>query len=267
MLKNIDLEKIASIAKEAGEAVMRIYTEDFKVSYKEDNSPLTSADLKANEIILKRLSENYPSLPTLSEESETVPYEVRKHWQYYWCIDPIDGTKEFVKKSGEFTINIALIHKNEPVLGVVYAPVLNVLYIAKKDEGAFKYIGKSKEKLEKKRVNLKTLNIATSKSHLDTKTKKFIKELSSSYVVNQTAIGSSLKICLIAEDKMDIYPRCGKTMEWDTAAAHAILKEAGGEIYIYDEKLLAKNYIEKDENLKNLHYNKRNLMNPFFIIV
>ncbi|NLC27411.1 MAG: 3'(2'),5'-bisphosphate nucleotidase CysQ [Campylobacteraceae bacterium] len=267
MLKSVDLRDIINIAKEAGEAAMSIYKKDFEVCYKEDESPLTKADLKANKIILSGLKKLYPSVPLISEESKTEPFEVRKHWEYYWCIDPIDGTKEFVKKSDEFTINIALMHKNKPVLGVVYAPALTLLYAAKKNEGAHKYENGTKKVLLKEKLKSKRLNVATSKSHLDSKTEEFIKSLLSSYTINQTAIGSSLKICLIAEGKMDLYPRCGKTMEWDTAAAHAVLKEAGKDIYVYSEKISSLAYIEKNINLKSLKYNKKDLTNPYFIAI
>ncbi len=138
MIKDIELEKIVTIAKDAGSAIIEIYNKDFRVEYKDDKSPLTEADLKANEIICKALLELYPNIPIMSEENKQTEYKIRKNWEYYWCIDPIDGTKEFIKKNDEFTINIALIHKDTPVLGVVYAPAIDELYKAKKGYGAFK---------------------------------------------------------------------------------------------------------------------------------
>ena len=138
MLDKIDLEVVVAIAKEAGDAIMEIYDKDFTVAYKDDKSPLTEADTRSNEIICEALEKAYPQIPMLSEENKEVPYEERKAWEYYWCIDPIDGTKEFIKKNGEFTVNIALIHHDTPVLGVVYAPALGDMYKAKKGAGAFK---------------------------------------------------------------------------------------------------------------------------------
>ena len=138
MLENIDIEDVKSIALQAGDTIMEIYNKDFSVDYKDDKSPLTQADLKSNEIICNKLVELYPNIPIMSEENKQTEYEIRKNWEYYWCIDPIDGTKEFIKKNDEFTVNIALIYKNIPVLGVVYAPAINEMYNAKKGEGAFK---------------------------------------------------------------------------------------------------------------------------------
>jgi len=138
MLNHIDIQDIVNIAKEAGNAIMQVYEQDFEVEYKQDDSPLTLADKTANDIIENGLNKLSVSLPILSEEGKEIPYEERKGWEYFWLVDPLDGTKEFVKKNGEFTVNIALIHKDTPVLGVVYAPALNMCYWAKKDEGAFK---------------------------------------------------------------------------------------------------------------------------------
>jgi len=137
MLDKINLSDIETIAKEAGKIIMEIYQRDFKIDYKDDKSPLTEADTKSNEIICSKLQELYPNISILSEENKIIDYEERKDWKYYWCIDPIDGTKEFIKKNDEFTVNIALINKNTPVLGVVYAPAIDKMYIAKKNEGAF----------------------------------------------------------------------------------------------------------------------------------
>lgn len=137
MLDKIDIEVIKEIAKNAGDAIMAIYRKDFAVEYKDDKSPLTEADIKSNEIICSALENLYPNIPIMSEENKQVSYKERKEWKYYWCIDPLDGTKEFIKKNDEFTVNIALIYKNRPVLGVVYAPAIDKLYWAKQDEGAF----------------------------------------------------------------------------------------------------------------------------------
>ena len=250
MLERIEIDKIVSIAKEAGDAIMKIYNKDFHIAYKDDKSPLTEADTKSNEIICKALKTMYPDIPMLSEENKEVVYEDRKEWEYYWCIDPIDGTKEFIKKNGEFTVNIALIHKDTPVLGVVYAPALGDMYKAKKGEGTFK---------NGKRLPLNTnispqkkLRVVASKSHLSEETQAFIDNLETEEI-EQVSKGSSLKLCMVAEGSADIYPRLAPTMEWDTAAADAIVRESGKMTYQF-------------ENNMPMVYNKENLLNPWFIV-
>ena len=162
MLNRINIQDVISIAKEAGDAIMQIYNQDFKVEYKQDNSPLTLADKKANDIIEYGLNQLSVNLPILSEEGEEIPYKERSHWEYFWLVDPLDGSKEFIKKNGEFTVNIALIHKDIPVLGVVYAPALDVCYWAKKNEGAFKDGQRLPIKTENQR---NTYKIVASRSH------------------------------------------------------------------------------------------------------
>lgn len=250
MLDSIDLEKIESIAREAGEAIMKIYKKDFKVEYKDDKSPLTEADLKANEIICRKLEELYPNIPIMSEENKQTEYTIRKDWEYYWCIDPIDGTKEFVKKNDEFTVNIALIHKTIPVLGVVYAPAIDEMYKAKKGEGAFK--NNQKLPLHTNPTPKEKLFVVASKSHLSQETQEFIDNLETK-TIEQVSKGSSLKLCMVAEGVADIYPRLAPTMEWDTAAADAIVREAGKMTYQF----------AKDEPLM---YNKEDLLNPWFVV-
>ncbi len=249
-INNIDIKEIINIAKEAGEAILDIYQQDFSVEYKDDKSPLTEADKKSNEIICGNLRKLFPDIPILSEENKEIYYDERKEWEYYWCIDPIDGTKEFIKKNGEFTINIALIHKNRPVLGVVYAPVLDDIYFAKKGEGAYK----NDQKLPLK-VNpdlSEKIYVVASKSHLSNETQDFIDSLDAKEI-KQVSKGSSLKLCLVAEGTADIYPRLAPTMEWDTAAADAIVRESGKMTYQY-------------ENNEPLLYNKKDLLNPWFIV-
>lgn len=252
MLDKINLKDIVRIAKEAGDAIMEIYEKDFTIEYKDDKSPLTEADLKSNEIICSALTNLYPNIPIISEENKEVPYIARKIWDYFWLIDPIDGTKEFIKKTGEFTVNIALIYKDVPVLGVVYAPVLKDMYFSKKDMGAYK----NDERLPIKQ-NIepeKELNVVASISHLSEETKTFIDELAFCTVkLNLVSKGSSLKLCMVAEGTADIYPRLAPTMEWDTGAAHAIVLESGKQVVQY-------------ENDKPLVYNKENLLNPSFIV-
>lgn len=250
LFKNINIDDIKQIALDAGNCIMEIYENDFQVEYKKDESPLTKADLKSNEIICNNLRELYPDIPLMSEENKQIEYAERKNWEYYWCIDPIDGTKEFIKKNGEFTVNIALICRNTPVLGVVYAPAIKEMYWAKDGEGAYKndlklpsYINKSpKEKL----------SVVASKSHLSVETQKFIDALDTENI-EQVSKGSSLKLCMVAEGVADIYPRLAPTMEWDTAAADAIVREAGKMVYQF-------------ENKEAMIYNKENLLNPWFIV-
>ena len=272
MLNKIDIEHIKSIALEAGEAVMEIYEKDFEVGYKEDKSPLTEADTRSNEIICSELEKLYPNIPILSEENKEIPYEERKEWEHYWCIDPIDGTKEFIKKNGEFTINIALIHKETPVLGVVYAPALRELYYAKKGEGAYKIMMNEKNlknaqklPIENSTLNIKnsTLKIVASKSHLNQETQEFIDNLTSN-IQHSTFVskGSSLKLLMVAEGSADIYPRLAPTMEWDTAAADAIVREAGKMTYRYDPTF----NIENSASNAPLVYNKKELLNPWFVV-
>ncbi len=252
MLDKIDLELIVEIAQKAGDAIMEIYEKDFQIKYKDDNSPLTEADIASNKIICDALAKAYPVIPLLSEENKTVLYDVRKDWEYFWLIDPIDGTKEFIRKNGEFTVNIALIYKNTPVLGVVYAPVLKEMYKAKQGEGAFKNDQKLPLKTDKDPKE--TLTVVASKSHLTKETKRFIEETTAN-IKNPKFIskGSSLKLVMVAEGSADIYPRLAPTMEWDTAAADAVVRESGKMTYQF------KNNIP-------LVYNKEKMLNPWFVV-
>ncbi|MEA1920615.1 MAG: 3'(2'),5'-bisphosphate nucleotidase CysQ [Campylobacterota bacterium] len=250
MLNNILVDDIVAIAKEAGDTIMTIYDKDFTIEYKDDKSPLTEADTKSNEIICSALINLYPDIPILSEENKAAPYEERKNWEYFWLIDPIDGTKEFIKKNGEFTVNIALIHKDTPVLGVVYAPALNDMYTAKKDEGAHK--NNQKLPLHVNTAPEKKLSVVASKSHLSEETQNFIDNLETEKI-EQVSKGSSLKLCMVAEGIADIYPRLAPTMEWDTGAADAIVRESGKMSFQF-------------ENEQPMVYNKEELLNPWFIV-
>jgi len=252
MLDKINIKDIVAIAKEAGDAIMQIYSQDFEVEYKQDSSPLTLADKKANDIIENRLNQLPANLPILSEEGKDIPYEERKHWEYFWLVDPLDGTKEFVKKNGEFTVNIALIHKDTPVLGVVYAPALGICYWAKQGEGAFKDGQKLPLKIESQR---ETYKIVASRSHMSDETQAFIDDIDTDKEKELISIGSSLKICIVAEGAADIYPRLGPTMEWDTGAAHAIVNESG--------KKLEKH---KNNKFTSHLYNKSDLLNQWFVV-
>ena len=250
MLDKIKIEDIIDIAKKAGEKILEIYNQDYELKFKEDKSPLTLADKEAHNIIQKYLS--IYNIPILSEEDKNIPYEERKNWEYFWLIDPLDGTKEFIKKNGEFTVNIALIYKNIPILGVVYVPVLKDVYYAIKNKGAFKVTKNNKIKLPFTQPEIFT--IVASKSHLNDETKQFIEKLTSK-IKNYKFIskGSSLKLLMIAEGKASIYPRLAPTMEWDTAASDIIVRESGSKIYNYETKL-------------PLVYNKEKLLNPFFVV-
>ena len=251
MLNQIDIQDIVTIAKEAGKAIMQVYKQDFEVEYKKDSSPLTLADKKANDIIEDGLNKLPVSFPILSEEGKEIPYRDRKHWEYFWLVDPLDGTKEFVKKNGEFTVNIALIYKDTPVLGVVYAPALDACYWAKQDEGAFKDGQKLPLKIESQR---NTYKIVVSRSHMSDETQAFIDAIDTDKEKELISIGSSLKICLVAEGEADIYPRLGLTMEWDTGAAHAIVCESGHTVNRYNNSIYSKHL-----------YNKNNLLNDWFV--
>jgi len=253
MLNQIDIQDIVTIAKEAGAAIMQVYKQDFEVEYKKDSSPLTLADKKANDMIEDGLNQLSVIFPILSEEGKEISYEDRKHWEYFWLVDPLDGTKEFVKKNGEFTVNIALIYKDTPVLGVVYAPALDICYWAKQDEGAFK---DGKDLPLKVADQRNTYKVVASRSHMSDETQSFIDAIDTDKEKELISIGSSLKICIVAEGEADIYPRLGPTMEWDTGAAHAIVNESGKEIKEHNDS--------KPQTA--LEYNKRNLLNQWFIV-
>ncbi|MDD2932771.1 MAG: 3'(2'),5'-bisphosphate nucleotidase CysQ [Methylotenera sp.] len=248
------LEQVITIAKSAGAAIMQVYATDFTVKNKDDNSPLTDADLAAHHVITNALKQLAPHLPILSEESEGIDEKIRKTWSQYWLIDPLDGTREFVKRNGEFTVNIALIDQHIPVLGVVYAPVDDLLYYAVTAHGAYKQAGANPAlKIHTKTSDPKRPIIAGSRSHSDEKMQRFLHNIKNhtGQVPELISMGSSLKICLVAEGQADVYPRLGPTSEWDTAAAHCILQEAGGDIV--------------EVSGSALRYNtKRSLLNPMF---
>ena len=249
--ESICIDRINNLAIDAGKKILDVYNSaNIDVSYKEDNSPLTEADKTSNEFICSTLEKYYPNIPILSEENSMVPFKDREKWEYYWCIDPIDGTKEFIKRNGEFTVNIALVYRSEPILGVVYAPALNELYYAKKGEGAFKNGNKLPLKINNNPKE--ELYVVVSKSHLSNETQLFIDKLNTKKIT-QVSKGSSLKLCMIAEGIADIYPRLAPTKEWDTAAADIIVRESGKKIYQF-------------ENNMPLIYNKQDLRNPWFIV-
>ncbi len=254
-------------ALKAGKEILSIYDDpasDFEIEQKADHSPLTLADRKSNQIIMDYL--NTTPYPVISEENKEVDFDIRRHWPVVWIVDPLDGTKEFIKRNGEFTVNIALVEEGVPTLGVIYIPVKQVLYYGTPTGGAYRIDNLAFtpeirfEELEKRAVALpeKRENpayiVVASRSHTTPETEAFIQQLRQTHEhVELTSIGSSIKICLVAEGKADIYPRFAPTMEWDTAAGHAITKAAGKEVYQTNGKT-------------PLRYNKENLLNPWFIV-
>ena len=270
-------------AKDAGRAILDVYNQDFDISYKDDHSPLTLADQRSHSIIVSHLSDlSGELLPILSEEGKSISYQERRRWEYFWMADPLDGTKEFIKKNDEFTVNIAQIHQTRPILGVIYVPVKDVLYFACEGLGAYRMensdilafrhqqareimmrpvfwrrswrdpikLPDDKHRFEKKDSQI---TIVGSRSHATKELEAFIETMGKEHEqVEFISAGSSLKLCLVAEGRADIYPRLGPTMEWDTAAGQVIVEQAQGSVLNY----------EKDEPLR---YNKKNLLNPWFI--
>lgn len=251
-------------ALEAGRSIMEVYSRDFTIETKSDNSPLTEADKVSHQVIKKMLAET--NLRVLSEEGREIPYDERKAWESFWMVDPIDGTKEFIKKTGEFTVNIALIKNNTPVLGVVYAPAIGALYFGLENNGSFFY---KAQHTDNTITALDTIEhavklpiqqaengytVVASKSHNTPETDAFIEEKRKQHgEVKLVNAGSSIKLCLVAEGKAQVYPRLAPTMEWDTAAGHAVARFAGCRVYNYGTG-------------KELEYNKENLLNPSFVV-
>lgn len=265
MKNKIHLEVAIKAAILAGEEIMVIYSNpdaDFSVERKADNSPLTIADKKSHSVIHQLLQST--QIPVLSEEGRNIPYSERKNWKTMWVVDPLDGTKEFIKRNDEFTVNIALLENNKPVAGIIYVPVTKTLYAGATDWGAYKLNNAGHEttiqSLEKNGTPLPQQNekqrytIAGSRSHLNWKTKRYLHKLKKQHRnVDIVKSGSSIKICMVAEGSADEYPRFGPTMEWDTAAGHAIAKAAGKKLWLTDFS-------------GELEYNKENLLNPYFIV-
>jgi 3'(2'), 5'-bisphosphate nucleotidase len=251
----IEIQKIYETAIEAGTAIIEIYnSDDFNVEIKSDNSPLTRADLAAHNLIKEKLISLYPSIPILSEEGKDISYEERKNWDRFWLVDPLDGTKEFIKKNGEFTINIALIENNEPTLGIIYAPAYNntnnfgafpgVLYYGEKEIGSFKQVSGGKIIKLPSSDNKGNIKAVRSRSHASSEEEEIFRK----YEVKETiSVGSSLKFCIVAEGLAQIYYRHGPTNEWDVAAGYAIAKYAGAVI-------------------SGLSFNKQNLLNSSFLV-
>lgn len=244
------LDEIKSLALKAGDAILKVYSSaDFGTTFKEEGSPLTLADKASHSIITDGLSRISPGIPVLSEESDAAPYEVRKAWERFWLIDPLDGTKEFIKRNNEFTVNIALIAGNAPVMGVVYAPVFRVMYYASAGAGAFKDTDGATTRISAPDYRGAMLKVVGSRSHAGEELGRFVERIGQAELVS---MGSSLKLCLVAEGAAHLYPRFGPTMEWDTAAAQCVVEEAGGTV--------------TDLKGQRLCYNKKELRNPFFMV-
>jgi 3'(2'), 5'-bisphosphate nucleotidase len=245
------LDEIRALARHAGEKILEIYNSDFSVSEKDDRSPLTTADMASHKTIVSGLQTLSPDIPVLSEEGAGIPYEERAAWRSYWLIDPLDGTKEFIKRNGEFTVNIALVRDGVPVLGVVYVPVTGVTYAACEGGGALKsVVGQADRRIEVRKLGSGPVAVVGSRSHRGDSLNAFLDKLGEHEIVS---MGSSLKICLVAEGAADVYPRLGPTSEWDTAAAHCVVEQAGGSL--------------TDLKMQPLRYNtKDSMLNPFFLV-
>ena len=245
------IDKLNELARRAGDAILAIYHTDFSVQDKEDRSPLTAADLASHRIIVEQLRLLTPEFPVLSEESAAVPFATRGAWHRYWLIDPLDGTKEFIKRNGEFTVNIALIEEQRPVLGIVYVPVSGVLYFGGEGIGAFREApGEERRQIAVRARHQNPIRVAGSRSHASEGLQLLLANLGPHEMVS---MGSSLKFCLVAEGSADLYPRLGPTSEWDTAAAQAVVEAAGGRV--------------TDLKLRPLRYNtKESLLNPHFLV-
>ncbi len=245
------LEPVISIAREAGRRILAIYQRDFRITRKPDTSPVTEADIAAHHAIIDGLKALTPELPVLSEESAAgIPFGERARWHCYWLVDPLDGTREFIKRNGEFTVNIALIERHSPVLGVIHAPVSDVCYFASRRCGAFKQENGEQPRPIHARTTREIPIVAVSRARCNPRQDRLLKNIGPHETI---AVGSSLKSCLVAEGKADLYARLGPTSEWDTAAAQCILEQAGGHI--------------TDTHMQPLRYNtKPSLINPDFFV-
>src|SRR5690554_74635 len=254
---------ICKAAIDGGKAILGIYDSDFAIEQKDDKSPLTAADKKAHEVISEQLK--MTAYPVLSEEGKDIPYEERKDWDYFWMVDPLDNTKEFIKRNGEFTVNIALIHQQKAIMGVIYVPVKDDLYLGIEGLGSFK-VERYSEKQNQAIATLmnsdnalpkkidRNYTIVGSRSHMSVETEAFMNEKKEEMgEVEVLAVGSSLKLCMVAEGKADAYPRFAPTMEWDTAAGQAIVEAMGGKVMNWKTQ-------------KRMLYNRENLLNDWFLV-
>lgn len=244
----MSISQLSDIARRAGRAVMEVYEgEDIAVTNKDDDSPLTRADTASNAVIVRELTEAYPDIPIISEEGKDVPSSVRNAWRVFFLVDPLDGTKEFIRRNGEFTVNIALVMGRLPAAGVVFAPAIDLLYAGTENDGAFREEGGHREPIPREKPEKSGRVAVRSRSHADPAEEEILARYD---VVDTVSMGSSLKFCLVADGTADIYVRSGPTYEWDTAAAHAVVRVAGGRVVSDGEELL---------------YNKETLLNSGFI--
>jgi 3'(2'), 5'-bisphosphate nucleotidase len=252
-------DTLMPIVERAGAAIMQVYGDSFAVQRKEDNSPLTLADLESQRVILEGLAAATPDIPILSEESAQAPWRERQSWRELWVVDPLDGTREFVNRNGEFTVNIALVQEHEPVLGMVAAPALGLMYWGAAGVGAFsQHRGGSRARIAISAPQ-QPLRVVGSRSHLSPETAGYLKRLGTHAL---RGIGSSLKFCLVAEGKADLYPRFGPTSEWDTAAGQAVLEAAGGQVTRLDGHRLRYNCRESVINGDFLAFNHPRVLPP-----
>ena len=251
MTTPLPIDDLLQLARDAGAAILEVYNTDFDVERKQDDSPLTQADLASHHTIVEALQRLTPEIPVLSEESASIPFETRRGWERYWLIDPLDGTKEFIKRNGEFTVNIALIEGDRPTLGVVYAPVLDRLYYGDTEHGAWLQNGQeTPRQIHVAAQRRDPARVAGSRSHAGESLQRYLSNLGEHELVS---MGSSLKLCLVAEGEADLYPRLGPTSEWDTAASQAVVEAAGGRVTTLD--------------MQPLRYNtKDSLLNPEFFV-
>lgn len=260
MPADIDSPKILEILDAASAVILEIYgKDDFNVETKDDQSPLTEADRRANEVIVAGLRAAYPEIPVLSEESKEAPYDERRSWKRFWLVDPVDGTKEFIKRNGEFTVNIALVEDGVPVWGGVARPTEGTIFYGGPGIGSFRRekdggITPLDQSAKPHYTELDEVTVVASRSHLTQEVTDLVEKLrADGKTVEFLSAGSSLKLCLVAEGKADVYPRFGPTMEWDTGAAHAVVLGAGKKVHRADTG-------------EALAYNKENLLNPWFIV-
>ncbi len=249
------LADLRRIAEEAGRAILDRYDDEVPVDYKADDSPLTQADRAAHHLIVGRLRAAFPDVPVLSEESPPEEIAERRSWSRFWLVDPLDGTKEFIKKTGQFTVNIALVEDGEPVQGVVYVPAQRVTYFAERGAGAFRQNGDgAPRRIEVRTAKPKQLTVVASRDHAGPEVAAILAKMAEAGVaVEAASMGSSLKFCLVAEGAADLYPRTVPTMEWDTAAAQCIVETAGGQVTTLGGE--------------RLRYNKESLRNPAIMTV
>ncbi len=246
------IEPVSAIARKAGDAILEVYATDFAVQSKDDDSPLTQADLASHRVIMAGLAELTPAVPIISEESGLPDFAERRGWGEYWLIDPLDGTKEFVKRNGEFTVNIALIRDSRPVLGVVHVPVLGKTYTGCEGHGATRRDGDgAAQSIRVRAAASAPIRVVGSRSHQSDSVSAFLEAAGETEMV---PMGSSLKFCVVAEGDADVYPRLGPTSEWDTAAAQAVVEQAGGHVLKTDGAAL--DYNTKDD-----------ILNPWFVVI